>query len=88
MDGMQTRITGLLGDLLRLDDLDDLRIFRVGLRIDDVQPACTTAAPVRQGSAAPYAGGVRWQRHDEHAFQPAAQEPVADIRHVDLTNDA
>ncbi len=27
MDGMQTRITGLLGDLLRLDDLDDLRIF-------------------------------------------------------------
>ena len=36
MDGVRARIAGLLGDLLRLDHLDDLRVARIGLGVEDV----------------------------------------------------
>ena len=38
VDGVRTRIAGLSLNLLRLDDLDDLRPRRVRLGVDDIDP--------------------------------------------------
>src|SRR5208282_5837965 len=36
VDRVRARIAGLLGDFIRLEDTDDLRIARIGLDVEDV----------------------------------------------------
>src|SRR5262249_32820080 len=43
MDGVRSRVAGLLGDLLRLDHLDDLRAARIRLGVEDVNARGTQA---------------------------------------------
>ncbi len=50
MDGVRARVAGLLGDLLRLDHLDDLRLARVGLGVEDVD---ARGAQARHDQVAP-----------------------------------
>jgi hypothetical protein len=50
MDGVRSRIAGLLGDLFRLDRLDQRRLARVGLGIEDVD---TRGAQSRHHQIAP-----------------------------------
>ena len=87
MDGVHARIPGLFGDFLRLDDPDDLRISRIRLGVDDVQPG---RPQPRHDEVAPFHMRVRriGAKAGRAGIPAEMVQFVAGIRHVDLADDA
>ena len=86
MDRVRARVAGLLGDLLRLDHLDDLRVARVGLGVEDVD---ARGAQARHDEVAPLDVRMRRVRAEaRRAGVPAEMvQLVAGIRHRDAADD-
>ena len=86
MDGVRAGVAGLLGDLLRLDGLDELGIARVGLGVEDVD---ARGAQARHHQIAPLHVRMRHLRTQaRRAGVPAEMvELVAGIRHRHRADD-
>ena len=86
MHGVRARIAGLLGDLLRLDHLDDLRIARVGLGVEDVD---ARGAQARHHQIAPLDMRVRHLRAQARRAGVPAEvvELVAGIQRRDVADN-
>ena len=82
MDRVRARVAGLFGDLLRLDHLDDLRVPRIGLGVEDVD---ARRAQPRHDQIAPLDMRMRRVRAEAgRAGVPAEMmQLVAGVRHRD-----
>ena len=80
MDGVRPRVAGLLEDLLGLDDLVDLRLRRIRLGVDDINPR---GPDTRDDQVAPLEEGVAGHRRQGRGAGVPAEmmELVAGIGH-------
>jgi len=87
MHGVRPRVAGLLGDLLRLDDLDDLRFARIGFGIKDVN---ARRAQAWNDKIAPFDVWMRciWAQTGRAGVPPEMIELIACVRGGNGTDDA
>ena len=86
MDGVQPGISRLFGHLLRLDDLDNLRVTRIGLGVDDMQARRTQAG--HDEIAALHMRMRRIRAEARRARVPAeVMQFVTGVGHIDPPDD-